>query len=505
MMCALDPYCRLIGLIAYQGIFTVIPIVTIDNGKNRAVPNTFPIRRELRNAPAGNLRTEDTLDEKEFAPGPLFKEDLDETTEFLIAVPKGGFLVVASKHITYYDNDFKSRTIHLKHKTAMRGVAAVDDDGSRYLLGDIFGTLYLLIIPDIVPQCLLYLDHSYVFVGSHFGDSQLIRLRQTPNEQGVLLDVLDTFINLSPIVDFCVVNLERQGQGHIITCSGGTKDGSLRIIRNGVGITEQAVMEMPGITGVWSLRPYYDSPCDDTLVISLIGETRVLRLEEGEELQEVDEYAGFDMSQSTIATRNVVGNLLVQVTQHKVRLIDLDNRRMISQWDPPHNSKITVADINPSQVVIAISGGTLIYFQVQGIELVEINQRKLQYEIACMSINPLDPIQPESSSIVAVGLWTVVGVQVLRLPSLEIIADQPLEGVSMTRSVLLSTFENNHYLLAALGDGQLFHFILDPTTGRLSERKQLSLGTQPVMLTSFTSNGLSHVFAASDRPTVIYS
>ncbi|CAG8590178.1 17871_t:CDS:10, partial [Racocetra fulgida] len=248
-----------------------------------SVPNTFPIRRELRNAPAGNLK---------FAPGPLFKEDLDETTEFLIAVPK---------------------------------------------------------------------------------------------------------------------------------------DGSLRIIRNGVGITEQAVMEMPGITGVWSLRPYYDSP-----------------LEEGEELQEVDEYAGFDMSQSTIATRNVVGNLLVQVTQYQVRLIDLENRRLISQWDPPHNSKITVADINP-----------------------------------------------KSSSIVAVGLWTVVGVQVLRLPSLEIIADQPLEGVSMTRSVLLSTFENNHYLLAALGDGQLFHFILDPTTGRLSERKQLSLGTQPVMLTSFTSNGLN--------------
>ncbi|CAG8461735.1 4837_t:CDS:10 [Gigaspora rosea] len=524
MMSALDPFCRLIGLIAYQGIFTVIPIVTIDNGKNRTVPNTFPIRRELRNAPAGNLSKSFNISlqelkilsmvflynseiptlailyadvhnhhvsikiyfikikEKEFAPGPSFKEELDDTTEFLIAVPKGGFLAVASKHITYYDNNFKSRTILLKHKTAMRGVAAIS-----------------------VPQCLLYLDHSYVFVGSHFGDSQLIRLRQTPNEQGVLLDVLDTFINLSPIVDFCVVNLERQGQGHIITCSGGTKDGSLRIIRNGVGITEQAVMEMPGITGVWSLRPYYDSPCDDTLVISLIGETRVLRLEEGEELQEVDEYFGFDMSQSTIATRNLVGNLLVQVTQYQVRLIDLDNRRLVSQWDPPHNSKITVADINPSQVVIAISGGILIYFQVQGMELVKINQRKLQYEIACMSINPLDPIHPESSSIVAIGLWTVVGVQVLRLPTLEIIADQPLEGASMTRSVLLSTFENNHYLLAALGDGQLFHFILDPTTGRLSERKQLSLGTQPVMLTSFTSNGLSHVFAASDRPTVIYS
>jgi DNA damage-binding protein 1 len=63
-----------------------------------------------------------------------------------------------------------------------------------------------------VPSSLLYLDHSYVFVGSHFGDSQLIRLRQDKNEQGFLLDILEKFINLSPIQDFCVVNLERQGQ-----------------------------------------------------------------------------------------------------------------------------------------------------------------------------------------------------------------------------------------------------------------------------------------------------
>lgn len=95
--------------------------------------------------------------------------------------------------------------------------------------------------------------------------------------------------------------------------------------------------------------------------------------------------------------------------------------------------------------------------------------------------------------------------QILRLPTLEIIANQPLEGTAITRSVLLTTFEYNHYLIAALGDGQLFHFIFTPETGRLSEKKQLSLGTQPIMLTSFTSNGMNHVFAASDRPTVIYS
>ena len=38
-----------------------------------------------------------------------------------------------------------------------------------------------------------------------------------------------------------------------------------------------------------------------------------------------------------------------------------------------------------------------------------------------------------------------------------------------------------------------------------SERKKICLGTKPIMLRTFRSSGTSYVFAASDRPTVIYS
>lgn len=44
-----------------------------------------------------------------------------------------------------------------------------------------------------------------------------------------------------------------------------------------------------------------------------------------------------------------------------------------------------------------------------------------------------------------------------------------------------------------------------PCAGALSERKRVSLGTKPITLRSFRSGGARHVFAASDRPTVIYS
>lgn len=45
----------------------------------------------------------------------------------------------------------------------------------------------------------------------------------------------------------------------MITCSGAGSDGSLRIIRNGVGVHIQAALEIVGVKNVLSLRPAYDS------------------------------------------------------------------------------------------------------------------------------------------------------------------------------------------------------------------------------------------------------
>lgn len=79
---------------------------------------------------------------------------------------------------------------------------------------------------------------------------------------------------------------DAQGQGQVVTCSGTMKDGSLRVVRNGIGINEQAAVELPGIKGLWSLRESFDAEFDKYLVQSFLGETRVLEITE-EELGEV--------------------------------------------------------------------------------------------------------------------------------------------------------------------------------------------------------------------------
>ena len=69
--------------------------------------------------------------------------------------------------------------------------------------------------------------------------------------------------------------------------------------------------------------------------------------------------------------------------------------------------------------------------------------------------------------------------------------------------LIMTVYLQIPYLLCALGDGHLLNFLLNTTTGQLTDRKKVSLGTQPITLRTFSSKSTTHVFAASDRPTVI--
>ncbi|CAL8352416.1 unnamed protein product [Merluccius merluccius] len=398
----------------------------------------------------------------------------------------------------------------------------VDPNGSRYLLGDMEGRLFMLllekeelmdgavVLKDLhvellgetsIAECLTYLDNGVVFVGSRLGDSQLVKLNVDSNDQGSYVGVMETFTNLGPIVDMCVVDLERQGQGQLVTCSGAFKEGSLRIIRNGIGIHEHASIDLPGIKGLWPLRSEPGRDTDDMLVLSFVGQTRVLMLS-GEEVEET-ELPGFVDNQQTFYCGNVAHQQLIQITSGSVRLVLQESKALVSEWKEPQGRNISVAACNHTQVVLAV-GRALFYLQILAGELKQIGTTEMEHEVACLDITPLGEAGDESP-LCAVGLWTDISARVLKLPCFTALHKEMLGGEIIPRSILMTTFEGSYYLLCALGDGALFYFGLDLQTGLLRERKKVTLGTQPTVLRTFRSLSTSNVFACSDRPTVIYS
>lgn len=537
-----DPECRMIGLRLYDGLFKVIPLDR-DNRELKA----FNIRLEelqvidvhflygcqaptvcfIYQDPQGrHVKTyEVSLREKEFNKGPWKQENVEAEASMVIPVPEpfGGAIIIGQESITYHNGDkylaiapptIKQSTIVCHNR--------VDPNGSRYLLGDMEGRLFMLllekeelmdgavVLKDLhvellgetsIAECLTYLDNGVVFVGSRLGDSQLVKLNVDSNDQGSYVAVMETFTNLGPIVDMCVVDLERQGQGQLVTCSGAFKEGSLRIIRNGIGIHEHASIDLPGIKGLWPLRSEAGRDTDDMLVLSFVGQTRVLMLS-GEEVEET-ELPGFVDNQQTFYCGNVAHQQLIQITSGSVRLVLQDSKALVSEWKEPQGRNISVAACNHTQVVLAV-GRALFYLQILAGELKQISTTEMEHEVACLDITPLGEGGGESP-LCAIGLWTDISARVLKLPCFTALHKEMLGGEIIPRSILMTTFEGSYYLLCALGDGALFYFGLDLQTGVLRERKKVTLGTQPTVLRTFRSLSTSNVFACSDRPTVIYS
>lgn len=532
----IDPDCRLIGLHLYDGLFKVIPF---DN--KGQLKEAFNIRlEELQvldikflygcskptivvlyqdNKDARHVKTyEVALKDKDFVEGPWAQNNLDNGADLLIPVPPPlcGVLIIGEETIVYCSaSAFKAIPIR---PSITKAYGRVDADGSRYLLGDHAGLLHLLVITHekekvtglkiellgetSIASTISYLDNAFVYVGSSYGDSQLIKIHLQPDAKGSYVEVLERYVNLGPIVDFCVVDLERQGQGQVVTCSGAYKDGSLRIVRNGIGINEQASVELQGIKGMWSLRSSTDDPHDTFLVVSFISETRILAMNL-EELEET-EIEGFCSQVQTLFCHDAVYDQLVQVTSSSVRLVGSTSRELRNEWKAPSGYSVNVATANATQVLLATGGGHLVYLEIGDGTLTEVKHAQLEYDISCLDINPIGE-NPNFSQLAAVGMWTDISVRIFSLPDLNLITKEYLGGEIIPRSVLLCSFEGIPYLLCALGDGHLLNFLLNMSTGELTDRKKVSLGTQPITLRTFSSKNTTHVFAASDRPTVIYS
>lgn len=537
----IDPLCRVIGLRLYDGLFKVIPLDR-DNKELKAfnvrleeltvidikflhdctTPTIILVHQDQHGR---HVKTyEISLRDKDLSKGPWKQDNVETEACILIAVPSpfGGALIIGQESITYHKGDqFIPIAPPAIKQSTITCCGKVDANGQRYLLGDMNGRLFMLllekeekmdgsaVIRDLkvellgetsIAECITYLDNAVVYIGSRLGDSQLVKLNITPAENGSYVEVMETFTNLGPIVDMCVVDLERQGQGQLVTCSGAYKEGSLRIIRNGIGIHEHASIDLPGIKGIWSLQLNSDQ-YDDMIVLSFVGQTRVLQLS-GEEVEET-EVPGFNAGQQTFLCANVCHNQIIQITPSAVRLIDRTSKKSISEWSHPGGKNISVGSCNKSQAVVA-AGSELFLLEIHPGAVKQVSTTVVEHEVACVDITPQVEGQ-DKSDICAIGLWTDISARILRLPTFESMHVEMLGGEIIPRSILMTTFEGIHYLLCALGDGSLFYFHLDINTGYLTDKKKVTLGTQPTVLRIFRSLSTMNVFACSDRPTVIYS
>jgi DNA damage-binding protein 1 len=463
----------------------------------------------------------------------------------------GGVLILGQRQVTYHSTaenttlrahtggalllswsrviDESYHSSRLYHYTGVEGSDKKDCASLRFLIGDERGRIHLLTLirnkdgsshalsfdtlgTASTSSSLVYLGKGRVFVGSSFGNSQLVKILDDPIEVGTVnggllagdanttgdpladttfVEVLEEYDNLGPIVDFdlrpCsddnhdVDSPSKVGgkyrQSLVVTCSGVAKDGTVRLVRNGVGMREHASVDMEGIKGMWSLRRRFHEDDDSFLVQSFVRETRVLGVQSAKDVEMEDErdgdpqmeeeegegggalaevtIPGFNSSKSTLFSGNLMAgrfDLLLQVVDDGVRLVDAESLALLTQWSPFGTDDegsdddepmgfITVASANESgQIIVALRGGTLVHLLVEEGHsssspiIRRVRKITLEREISCIDLNPfgscssnndnmdamdIDNVrsrrEARKSLLVAVGLWDDFSVRLLNL------------------------------------------------------------------------------------------
>jgi len=440
----------------------------------------------------------------------------------------GGVIVVGETTMTYLDDESKA-TVECTLEEANIWVAWEKYDDLHYLLADRYARLYLLTIgvdgavvmgldvrlvgKTTKATAMKYMGDGILFIASHEGDSQVVRLGIESEEPTV--QILQTMANVAPILDFTVMDLGgRDGEVHsseyssgearIVTGSGGWSEGSLRSVRSGVGLEDIGILpDMEDVQGLFALRS--NGKNVDILIVSLSIETRVFHFDSDGGIEEVESFRGFQMDAHTLLAVNLPNDLILQVTTKGALL--LGPRGPVSRWTTPAEFPlVTAASANDNHLLISANGVVLASLDLRDNLKVVARQDLSDDQVACIYVPGHMP------NVGVVGFWKSGSISIFNLTKLHTIHKEDLrrmDNASIPRNIALAQVlpeaSSGPTLFVAMEDGIVLTFNVDKATVALSGKKSIVLGTQQASFQVLPrKDGLYNVFATCEHPSLIY-
>ncbi|XP_062092733.1 spliceosome-associated protein 130 A [Humulus lupulus] len=496
-----------------------------------------------------------------------WSEQVDNGANMLVTVPGGGdgpsgVLVCAENFVIYKNqgqSDVRAVIPRRADLPAERGVlivsAAMHKQKSMFFFllqteyGDIFKVTlehdndrvtelkikYFDTIPVTASMCVL--KSGFLFAASEFGNHSLYQFQAIGDDADVesssatLMETeegfqpvffqprrlknlvrIDQVESLMPMMDMKVLNLFEEETSQIFTLCGRGPRSSLRILRPGLAISEMAVSELPGVpSAVWTVKKNITDEFDAYIVVSFANATLVLSI--GETVEEVSD-SGFLDTTPSLAVSLIGDDSLMQVHPNGIRHIREDGR--INEWRTPGKRTIVKVGSNRLQVVIALSGGELIYFEVDMTgQLMEVEKYEMSGDVACLDIAQV-PEGRQRSRFLAVGSYDNT-IRILSLDPDDCMQILSVQSVSSTPESLLflevqasvggedgADHPASLFLNAGLHTGVLFRTVVDMVTGQLSDSRSRFLGLRAPKLFSIIVRGKRAMLCLSSRPWLGY-
>lgn len=356
---------------------------------------------------------------------------------------------------------------------------------------------------------MVYLGGGVLFVGSHQGDSQVLQIGNGS------IETIQTLSNIAPILDFTVMDLGNRssesqthefssGQARIITGSGAFDDGTLRSVRSGVGMEELGVLgEMEHITDLWGLQVGSTSDFLDTLVVTFVDETRVFHFSPDGEVEELDHFLGLSLSENTLLVANLPQGRILQVTERRVLIADIEGGMVTFEWTPPDQQVVTAASSNEDSLVLVTGGQVLTTLDIGSDAVIARRDMGADKQISGVTV-PSSPAR-----VCVVGFPQSATVSVLAQNDFEELHTKSLgpAGEAFPRSVLIADVlaSSPPTLFVSMADGSVITFSFDVSDFSLASMNKLVLGSeQPTFKKLPRGDGLYNVFATCENPSLIY-
>lgn len=532
---------------------------------------------EADNDPTGTVETKQMLTYYELDLGlnhvvRKYSEGLEDRANFLINVPGGGegpsgVLICSENYLTYKnfgdqpdircpiprrrnDLDDPERGMifvcSATHKTkSMFFFLAQTEQGDIFKItletDEDMVTEIRLKYFDTVPvaSAMCVLKTGFLFVASEFGNHYLYQIAHLgddddepefsssmPLEEGdtfffaprmlknlVMVDEMDS---LSPIMHCQIADLANEDTPQMYTLCGRGPRSSLRVLRHGLEVSEMAVSELPGNpNAVWTVKRNTEDEFDAYIIVSFVNATLVLSI--GETVEEVTD-SGFLGTTPTLSCSQLGDDALVQIYPDGIRHIRSDKR--VNEWKTPGKKTIERCAVNMRQVVIALTGGELVYFEMDPTgQLNEYTERKeMSSGVVCMALGRV-PAGEQRSRFLAVGLADNT-IRIISLQPQDCLSPLSMQALPAAPESLCVVEMGSHdvtsedveggsqsglFLNIGLQNGVLLRTVLDTVSGELKDTRTRYLGSRPVKLFRITMQGSEAVLAMSSRSWLSYT
>ncbi|KAG8462236.1 hypothetical protein KFE25_012056 [Diacronema lutheri] len=321
----------------------------------------------------------------------------------------------------------------------------------------------------------------------------------------VLVDEVDNF---APLTELRAADVTREGSVQLCALCGRGPRSTVRVLRHGLAVAELAVSELPGTpTAVWTVRTSAAAEYDSFIVVSFVNATLVLSI--GETVEEVTD-SGLLGSVATLSVQLLDGDSLCQV--HAGGLRHVRAGRPISEWRAPAGKPVTRASANARQVLVALSGGELIYFELDALNnLVVHDKKELGQDASCVDLAAV-PAGRQRARFAAVGTWDNY-VRLIALDPddcMQVVAMKalpaPVESAALLDSAHAGLGASTLVLAIGLSNGVLMRTSLDAQSGELNaDTTTIFCGARAVGLSRVQLGGRAALLALSSRPWAAYA